>query len=340
MGGPRVPPDGDPGRSRGRLRQRLLLAAPAPLHGHGAIRRPAQLRDRGPRPPRRFRGLGTDRGDRAAARGPPQHRKLGVGIGGDRWGSGLRVLRLTRPLLLRHGRESTVGIATSATCGFAWGSARAPRRRSTAMAIVVVWDHEGQSFITSLDKRTGAELWRTDRDESTSWSTPLVGGACRRRPGGHQRDGRRARLRLRDRRAAVGRRGGDDQRHSVTGRRRGHRLPDERVSRQPALCRRPLVGARRPLARRGHRLVPGSRHALRAVPGRARRHPVLHEEQLRHPLGLRRRQRGEPVRSGAAVRDSRRVRFAGRRRRPAVRHEPGTARRWSPGRAPSSRSCR
>lgn len=41
-------------------------------------------------------------------------------------------------------------------------------------AIVVVWDHEGQSFITALDKRTGAERWRTDRDESTSWSTPLV----------------------------------------------------------------------------------------------------------------------------------------------------------------------
>ena len=41
-------------------------------------------------------------------------------------------------------------------------------------AIVLVWDHEGQSFITALDKRTGAERWRTDRDESTSWSTPLV----------------------------------------------------------------------------------------------------------------------------------------------------------------------
>ena len=40
--------------------------------------------------------------------------------------------------------------------------------------IVVVWDHEGQSFITALDKRTGAERWRTDRDEGTSWSTPLV----------------------------------------------------------------------------------------------------------------------------------------------------------------------
>lgn len=41
-------------------------------------------------------------------------------------------------------------------------------------AIVLVWDHEDQSFITALDKRTGAELWRTDRDENTSWSTPLI----------------------------------------------------------------------------------------------------------------------------------------------------------------------
>ena len=41
-------------------------------------------------------------------------------------------------------------------------------------SIVVVWDHEGQSFITALDKRSGAERWRTDRDESTSWTTPVV----------------------------------------------------------------------------------------------------------------------------------------------------------------------
>ena len=41
-------------------------------------------------------------------------------------------------------------------------------------SLFVVWDHEGQSFITALDKRTGAEHWRTDRDEMTSWSTPLV----------------------------------------------------------------------------------------------------------------------------------------------------------------------
>jgi len=41
-------------------------------------------------------------------------------------------------------------------------------------AIIVNWDHEGDSFITALDKRTGNELWRTPRDEKTSWATPLV----------------------------------------------------------------------------------------------------------------------------------------------------------------------
>ena len=40
--------------------------------------------------------------------------------------------------------------------------------------IVVVWDHEGQSFIAAHDKRTGEERWRSDRDEITSWATPLI----------------------------------------------------------------------------------------------------------------------------------------------------------------------
>lgn len=40
--------------------------------------------------------------------------------------------------------------------------------------LIIVWDHEGGSFITALNKRTGAEVWRKERDESTSWSTPLV----------------------------------------------------------------------------------------------------------------------------------------------------------------------
>jgi outer membrane protein assembly factor BamB len=40
--------------------------------------------------------------------------------------------------------------------------------------IVVQWDHQGQSFITALDKVTGKELWRADRQEIDSWGTPLV----------------------------------------------------------------------------------------------------------------------------------------------------------------------
>ena len=40
--------------------------------------------------------------------------------------------------------------------------------------IIVPWDHERQSFIAAFDKRTGEELWRTDRDEITSWTTPIV----------------------------------------------------------------------------------------------------------------------------------------------------------------------
>ena len=40
--------------------------------------------------------------------------------------------------------------------------------------LVVHWDHEDQSFIVALDKNTGDQLWRADRDEVSSWSTPLV----------------------------------------------------------------------------------------------------------------------------------------------------------------------
>jgi outer membrane protein assembly factor BamB len=40
--------------------------------------------------------------------------------------------------------------------------------------VVVVWDHQGESFIVALDKRTGEERWRTPRDEIDSWATPLV----------------------------------------------------------------------------------------------------------------------------------------------------------------------
>ncbi len=40
--------------------------------------------------------------------------------------------------------------------------------------VIVVWDHEGESFICALNKRTGRRVWRTPRNEPTSWSTPVV----------------------------------------------------------------------------------------------------------------------------------------------------------------------
>ena len=40
--------------------------------------------------------------------------------------------------------------------------------------LVIVQDHEGDSFITALDKRTGDVLWKTDRNERTTWFSPIV----------------------------------------------------------------------------------------------------------------------------------------------------------------------
>ncbi len=40
--------------------------------------------------------------------------------------------------------------------------------------IVVNWDHEEDDFIVALNKKTGKEIWRNERDEPTSWFTPLL----------------------------------------------------------------------------------------------------------------------------------------------------------------------
>ncbi len=40
--------------------------------------------------------------------------------------------------------------------------------------VFVCWDHEGDSALFALDKRTGAQRWKVARDEKTSWSTPIL----------------------------------------------------------------------------------------------------------------------------------------------------------------------
>jgi outer membrane protein assembly factor BamB len=40
--------------------------------------------------------------------------------------------------------------------------------------IVVLWDHEGDSYLYILDKKTGKDIMKIARDEATSWSSPLI----------------------------------------------------------------------------------------------------------------------------------------------------------------------
>jgi len=40
--------------------------------------------------------------------------------------------------------------------------------------LVVLFDHQGDSFLAALDKNTGRELWRTPRPSGASWSSPLI----------------------------------------------------------------------------------------------------------------------------------------------------------------------
>ncbi len=40
--------------------------------------------------------------------------------------------------------------------------------------LVINWDHQDQSFIIALNKNTGKQLWKVNRNEPTSWATPII----------------------------------------------------------------------------------------------------------------------------------------------------------------------
>lgn len=40
--------------------------------------------------------------------------------------------------------------------------------------VALTHDHEGASWVGAFDKRTGVARWRTERDEVTSWATPIT----------------------------------------------------------------------------------------------------------------------------------------------------------------------
>ena len=41
-------------------------------------------------------------------------------------------------------------------------------------ALIINWDHDGDSFICALNKKTGKQLWRKPRDEGATWATPVI----------------------------------------------------------------------------------------------------------------------------------------------------------------------
>jgi outer membrane protein assembly factor BamB len=55
---------------------------------------------------------------------------------------------------------------------FGWGEGSSPTLYGDSL--VVNWDHEGRCFLTVLDAKTGKTRWKVDRDEVSSWATPLV----------------------------------------------------------------------------------------------------------------------------------------------------------------------
>ncbi|HEY4309982.1 MAG TPA: PQQ-binding-like beta-propeller repeat protein [Pirellulales bacterium] len=53
-----------------------------------------------------------------------------------------------------------------------WGTGGSPAIFNDRL--YVLNDNEDQSFLSALDTKTGAEMWRTPRPEKSSWSTPFV----------------------------------------------------------------------------------------------------------------------------------------------------------------------
>jgi outer membrane protein assembly factor BamB len=53
-----------------------------------------------------------------------------------------------------------------------WGTAASPVLHGDA--IYAVNDNEEESFLIALDKKTGQQIWRVERDEKSNWATPFV----------------------------------------------------------------------------------------------------------------------------------------------------------------------
>jgi hypothetical protein len=122
--------------------------------------------------------------------------------------------------------------------------------------LVVNWDHEAQSFLVALDKRTGQQRWRVAPAEDTAWATPLVVEHA-----GHRRRD------LGVRRAVVERRG-------VAGRGKRRRLRRQQLRHAGHARRETRRGQGRRHRDEASAVDAESRHAVRAVAAVVQRHDL------------------------------------------------------------------
>ena len=57
------------------------------------------------------------------------------------------------------------------TIRMSFGEASSPALAGNA--VIVLMDHKGDSFIIAINKKTGETIWKKDRDEGTTWTTPF-----------------------------------------------------------------------------------------------------------------------------------------------------------------------
>ena len=53
-----------------------------------------------------------------------------------------------------------------------WGTAASPVLHQDR--VYVVNDNDAKSYLVALDKKTGQQIWKTDRDEESNWATPYI----------------------------------------------------------------------------------------------------------------------------------------------------------------------
>jgi outer membrane protein assembly factor BamB len=54
------------------------------------------------------------------------------------------------------------------------GEGSSPALLGTTLIVIVIVDHELQSFVVAIEKRTGEEIWSHEREEVSNWSTPRI----------------------------------------------------------------------------------------------------------------------------------------------------------------------